>query len=359
MAPKSKKTNNKPSRPKKKATAKKRTGKQAVKTSKTIFIVLGSFLIISLVAFGYFLGQNNAFKTVQTDKSHENYTTKQLLDDLSKIKTTKPREEKKTINKKVITVEKKIAQKPLLQERGKAQVIRDKKEPVKIKDISLAYRGKKPKLAVVIDDVHTAAQIRAIRALSMKVTPSIFPPYKLAPKSNLLARGLKHYMVHLPMESGNKQFNTQDKTLKTSFTKEQMETRIKEIKTLFPTAKYINNHTGSVFTDNYQAMHRLYQILRKYGFVFIDSRTIGSTKVRKIAHEFGDAYVARDIFIDNRHNIPYIHKQLAQAVKIAKKKGYAIAIGHPHKITMQALASAKQILKDVELVYIDDIYKKR
>jgi hypothetical protein len=56
--------------------------------------------------------------------------------------------------------------------------------------------------------------------------------------------------------------------------------------------------------------------------------------------------------------VNYIHKQLAQAVKIAKKKGYAVAIGHPHKITMQALASANDILKDVELVYLESIYKK-
>jgi polysaccharide deacetylase 2 family uncharacterized protein YibQ len=42
---------------------------------------------------------------------------------------------------------------------------------------------------------------------------------------------------------------------------------------------------------------------------------------------------------------------------MAKKKGYAIAIGHPHKVTMQALASAKEIFKDVELVYIDELYR--
>jgi polysaccharide deacetylase 2 family uncharacterized protein YibQ len=43
---------------------------------------------------------------------------------------------------------------------------------------------------------------------------------------------------------------------------------------------------------------------------------------------------------------------------MAKKRGYAIAIGHPHKMTMQALSSAAAIFNDVELVYIDEIYKK-
>ena len=165
-------------------------------------------------------------------------------------------------------------------------------------------------------------------------------------------------MVHLPMQSG-KAYDKQYGTLKITDTKEKMEARVKEVRRLFPTARYVNNHTGSAFTDNYKAMETLYGLLRKEGFVFVDSRTIATTKVRKIAHAYGDAYVARDIFIDNEHKVTYIHKQLRQAVKKAKKKGYAIAIGHPHPVTMKALSSAKDIFKDVELVYIDEIYKKR
>jgi polysaccharide deacetylase 2 family uncharacterized protein YibQ len=175
--------------------------------------------------------------------------------------------------------------------------------------------------------------------------------------SHHLAKGLEHYMIHLPMESGSAQFNKQTKTLITTFSKEQIEARVKELRVLFPTARYINNHTGSVFTDNYAAMQTLYTALRKEGFVFVDSRTIASTKVPQITEDFGDAYVARDVFIDNEHNVPYIHRQLQKAVKMAKKRGYAIAIGHPHKMTLKALSSAAAIFNEVELVYVDALYQ--
>lgn len=99
----------------------------------------------------------------------------------------------------------------------------------------------------------------------------------------------------------------------------------------------------------------LYTALKKEGFIFVDSRTIASTKVPKIAKKFGDVYMARDTFIDNVHNVQTIHKQLRKAVEIAKKRGHAVAIGHPHDITMKALSRAGTILKDVELVYIDDL----
>lgn len=334
--------------PKKKTPIKKRIRKKSKKASslkKNIFIVLGVFLLIAMVSFGYFLGQNNTVKNEKTQSK--------------KVETSKnkPAKEKVIVKtKKPVPIEKKVVEKKVYPEIKKETSV----EKIKVKTpkkVVLSYKGTKPKLVIIIDDVHTRRQINAIQSLGLKVTPSIFPPYQQATKSHLLARGVEHYMIHLPMESSSKQFNTQTKTLMTYFSKTQIENRVKELRQLFPTAHYINNHTGSVYTDNYKAMNALYRALRKEGFLFVDSRTIGSSKVSKITGQFGDAYIARDIFIDNEHNVPYIHKQLKKAVGIAKKNGYAIAIGHPHKVTMKALASANPILNDVELVYIDEIYK--
>jgi len=67
--------------------------------------------------------------------------------------------------------------------------------------------------------------------------------------------------------------------------------------------------------------------------------------------------LARDIFLDNIADIGYIKNQLKKAVKLAKKHGYAIAIGHPHSTTFKALATSGTILKDVDIVYIDELYK--
>jgi polysaccharide deacetylase 2 family uncharacterized protein YibQ len=229
---------------------------------------------------------------------------------------------------------------------------------VRLSRVRLAYRGSRPKLAIIIDDVHTRAQLRAIMALGMPVTPSIFPPYTLSPHTNTLATFAPHYMIHLPMESGNAKFNRQSKTLMTTASSAQMTARIHELRRLFPRARFINNHTGSVFTGNYRAMDTLYRAMRKEGFIFIDSKTTGKSKVRQIARHYGDAYVARDVFIDNIQEVGYIHGQLAKAVALAKKHGYAIAIGHPHEATLKALQSAKGLLKEVEVVYIDSLFRE-
>jgi len=357
MAVKSTKTKSKTSTKKKPAVKRNTTKRRSRKRKKNsnlkkhIFVVFGVFILISLVVFGYFLGTNSTSsvhktihsKTILKDKTHE-YSTKELLSDLAKIKVSEP-----TVIKKKPPVK--------LLERKKVEV-KSLKVKAKKKDVVVLPSEQKPRLVIIIDDVSSVAQMKRIQGTGLKLTPSIFPPSELSRTSHKLALSLEHYMIHLPMESGNAKFNTQDKTLMTNSSTVMIEQRVKEIRRLFPKAKYLNNHTGSVFTNDYSAMYKLYKVLDRQGFVFIDSRTVGSSKVRKIAREFGHRYVSRDIFIDNEHNIPYIHQQLKKVVALAKKKGYAIAIGHPHKITMEALHQAKTIFKDVDIVYIDEIFKK-
>jgi polysaccharide deacetylase 2 family uncharacterized protein YibQ len=224
--------------------------------------------------------------------------------------------------------------------------------------VKLAYRGTKPRLAIIIDDVHTKVQLDAVTSLPFPVTPSIFPPYSQSPDTHRLATQAVHYMIHLPMESGNKKYDRQSKTLKRNFSKKQIEARVHELRHLFPRAHYINNHTGSRFTEDRHAMQILYEAMKREGFTFIDSVTTGRSRVKEIAHHYGDAYVARDIFIDNRQDVAYIHGQLKKAIALAQKNGYAIAIGHPHKTTFEALRRAKPLLKEVEVVYIDALFRR-
>ncbi len=216
--------------------------------------------------------------------------------------------------------------------------------------------GTRPRLVIIIDDIAHARQLKAIRALPWHITPSIFPPSEISTSSPRLARHLKHYMIHLPMQSGSQAMNRMKGMLFANASAAAIEARVKEIRRLFPTAKYVNNHTGSVFTANTKAMKTLYAQLRKRGFSFVDSRTTAKSVVRPIARSYGDPYIARDVFIDNTQQVAAILKQLKKAVRIAKKRGYAIAIGHPHKATMKALQQAGPILKGVQTVYIDELY---
>jgi len=217
-------------------------------------------------------------------------------------------------------------------------------------------KSKKGVLVIIIDDISHRFQLNEIKNLHIKITPSIFPPNKMNMHSNLLAKGLKHYLIHLPLESHSKAMNRMHKTLFTYYSKKQIINRVKEIRRLFPNAKYVNNHTGSVFCANYKKSKILYKALLDNGFKFVDSRTTQKTKFKKIAKEFGRRYIKNDMFLDNKLSVNATLNQIKKAIYLAKHNGFAIVIGHPHPTTFKALKLAKKYLKDVEVKYLDEVY---
>ena len=215
--------------------------------------------------------------------------------------------------------------------------------------------GSRAKLAIIIDDVSTDEQAQKIAALPVRVTPSIFPPEYQRNDTRSLARGFEHYAIHLPMEASSAKNNSA--TLRASDNYEKLRGVIAKLRADFPNAKFINNHTGSKFTADERAMQNLLRAMNEHGFLFIDSRTSPATKAKAAMKGLGMRYVHRDVFLDNQNSVAAVRKKLREAVTLAKKQGYAIAIGHPKSSTLRALANSADILGEVDLVYLDEIYE--
>lgn len=214
-----------------------------------------------------------------------------------------------------------------------------------------------PKLAIIMDDISTNAQISELKKLSIKVTPSIFPPEKEHPKTAELAKEFSVYMVHLPLQALN-YTNEKANTLRTGDSKEKISQRIKDIKKDFKGVKYINNHTGSDFTSDFKSTLALLAELKNSEIYFIDSLTTNKSTVLDASKKLGLKYVYRDVFLDNEQNVSKTLKMINNAVAVAKKDGVAIAICHPYKSTFEALKIAqKDAFDGVEVVYVDKIYE--
>ena len=136
---------------------------------------------------------------------------------------------------------------------------------------------------------------------------------------------------------------------------EKIENRVKQLRAWYPNAIYTNNHTGSVFTENDEAMEKLFKALKKYNFIFVDSRTSAKSVAKKYATKYNMPYIVRNTFIDNELSYKAIQNQLKNSIDIAKKKGFAIAIGHPHDMTLKVLNDSKALLKDVDLIYVNQL----
>lgn len=339
--------------------AKRRKTKESKKSKFLLYtawsLALVALILASLIV-GFYLGEQSAAAKIAQQKSEKEAQRLAVLQKLEeKSKLEKKHED---VNQKLKEVLQKESHKREqyeyttasheLDQSANEQLHKEHKREV-VKSVT------RPKLAIIIDDVGTRSQVNAIKSLELPLTMSFLPPSSARPNTPRLAAKEKNYMVHLPMEAQN--FTAEEPyTLRVSDSQKTISERISEIKKLFPNAKYINNHTGSKFTADERAMNRLIGALSANELFFVDSRTTAQTKAPKVLKNFGLSYLARDVFLDHHMDKPYILGQIKEAVRVAKSHGSAIAIGHPHKNTLQALYESKQILKDVEIVYIEDIY---
>lgn len=214
----------------------------------------------------------------------------------------------------------------------------------------------KPKLVLIIDDIAVKEHADMVRSIGLRVTPSIFPATRTHPDTPQIARGFEFFMIHLPMQAqhfGRPEIGTLN--IGDSF--ESILARVQKVRADFPRAKFINNHTGSKFTSDAESMIKAYEAFERTGFTFVDSRTVASSVVAKIAKKYGKPYIARDVFLDDDTAKSSVKKRLKEAVELAKRRGFAIAIGHPKKNTIDAIKESKSgLLSEVEVVYLNELF---
>jgi hypothetical protein len=98
-----------------------------------------------------------------------------------------------------------------------------------------------------------------------------------------------------------------------------------------------SNHMGSQFTADTTAMQIVLAEISARGLLWLDSRTTAASVGESVAAALNLPAVSRDVFLDNRLDAAAIEERLIETERIARAKGSAIAIGHPHPATLAAL----------------------
>jgi uncharacterized protein len=328
--------------------------------TKIIWALSVFIFIIGALFIGYFLG----FQQAEKELTHERQQTQKLIEQIKSI--TKIDEANVSISAKAHTQDEEIDR---LKEQLKKFLLKEREAP----GARHEYAPKEPmalpppcekrppravgteaKLVIIIDDVSYERDIAAIRSVGLPLVMSFLPPSSRHPESAQLAAKESSYMVHLPMEAVS--FSDEEpETLHVGDSEEKIANRIAELKHLYPRVRYMNNHTGSKFTSDVASMEKLLPVLKKEGILFVDSRTIGTTKVPQVSKNFGLRYIGRDVFLDHEDGVGNVKCQIREAVEKAKKYGTAIAIGHPRKDTIEALKQSRALLSEVKIVGIGEI----
>ncbi|MEW5831315.1 MAG: divergent polysaccharide deacetylase family protein [Campylobacterota bacterium] len=327
---------------------------------KRIALALAVALLCILSLFvGYYIG----YGQMEGELTREREQTRQLIDEIKMITSIdeatgleagKREEEIRRLKKELQTVLEEERPLRALEPQHEYAPKEPKASPPPAYTRPKVPSGSGAKLVIIIDDVSYERDVRAIRSTGLPLVMSFLPPSSRHPGSADLARGENGYMVHLPLEAEH--FDDEEpSTLRQGDSEAQIAQRIAQLKQLYPNVRYMNNHTGSKYTADSEAMEKLIGVLKKEGIIFVDSRTTPKSKVPQAASKHGMRYIGRDVFLDHQSGVANVKRQIREAVEKAKRHGTAVAIGHPRPDTIRALRESKEVLGEVRLVGIDQI----
>ncbi|MDC9603980.1 divergent polysaccharide deacetylase family protein [Xenorhabdus griffiniae] len=224
--------------------------------------------------------------------------------------------------------------------------------PLFFTSLLFALNAQAARLAIVIDDVgYRVNEENKILQMPVAVSIAILPnsPYgrKMAGKAYQQGREI---LIHLPMAPLGRQ-PLEKNTLHPAMDREEIARIIQDAIQKVPHAVGMNNHMGSAMTSNLSGMEKVMQALSHYHLYFLDSVTIGNTQVTKAAMGTPVPVIRRNVFLDNIQTEAETRHQLNRAISLARKRGSAVAIGHPYPTTIRALQQALATLPgDIELV---------
>ena len=257
----------------------------------------------------------------------------------------------KAKTKPKVKTEQRVSRKPVLRERPKAFSYNKKKK-----------EDHRPYLVIVLDDWgYSDENFPMLEALSLPIDVSVFPDHRYTLEASRLAKKTgKEVMIHLPMEPENlARKNWEDNTITVDITEEEIRKILDEAIESVPYAVGVNNHMGSRATSDLRVMKVVIGYLKKKGLFFLDSVSTPKTVVRKVCRGLGLPYLARDVFIDNQSNLDYIKEQIKRAVRLAKKKGYAVLIGHDRENTLRALIDMETYLREnAKVIKASELFRK-
>lgn len=222
-------------------------------------------------------------------------------------------------------------------------------------------------ISIIIDDMGYRLALGR-RAVNLPgVMTYAFLPH--APHSKYLAQKVheqhKQVMLHQPMTAESHR-NMGPGGLDEGMNAVQLARVLAGNLASVPYVEGINNHMGSLLTQQKSMMDLFMHALAKRGrLFFIDSRTTSASVALIEARENGIASTSRDVFLDDDRSPALINHQLDILVSKAQRKGYALAIGHPYPETLQVLETRLPQLHERGIqmvkasVYIADKYQKR
>ena len=232
------------------------------------------------------------------------------------------------------------------------------KEEVVVKIENNKRKVQLPKVAVIVDDIgYNLSLGEELLTMPIELTYSFLPyaPYTKALEQQAFTLG-KTVFLHLPLQPQSAAFDPGPGALFITDSPEVQTQKLRGCLAEVPHAVGVNNHMGSLYTEDKKAMDRVMTELAHRSLVFVDSHTSPVSVGFESAQEQGVRSARRNIFLDNILTREHICRQLEKLVHTAKDHGVGIGIAHPHPETLDALRNCSpRYSAEVQYVSVVDV----
>ncbi len=209
--------------------------------------------------------------------------------------------------------------------------------------------GQIPRIAIIIDDLgYELIAGQRVIALPGPVACAILPG---APRARHLANAAnergKEVLLHLPMQATGHESRVEPTRMTLDMSRSKFAATFDAAFDSVPHVIGINNHRGSLLTRHPGHMRWLMEeLLEREGLFFVDSFTTHESVALQIAAELGVHAKKRDVFLDPDSTTQTLQREYNRLKSVARKRGTAIAIGHPYEATLALLERELPLLAE-------------
>jgi len=216
-----------------------------------------------------------------------------------------------------------------------------------------------PMLAIIVDDFgYGRSGTSTILELPYPLTLSVLPDLSMTKADYERAVRSGHQVIlHLPMEPEGNGVSPGERAITVGMTEDEIRQTIEAFLEQVPAVGAANNHMGSRATADEGVMRVVIEVLKEHGMYWIDSSTTPDSKGPDVCRALGVPVVINNMFLDWEVTEEYIQDRLLAAAERARRKGYAVAIGHVSRIFADTLAAVlpKIAGSGVTLVTVDQL----
>ncbi len=222
-------------------------------------------------------------------------------------------------------------------------------------DLSINTNDNQPIIAILMDGLGTLKSIEA----------SNFPPeislgttlYNESAHNDLI--NTNDVLLNIPLESkDNSTSNSDSQTLLISNSNEENIQKLSNILDNLKENQAVYTSSDELYTSSEKNAQLLLSQLKHRNLIYLCGKQDQNSTIYQLAEKMSFHILANDVILDEEISPEAINENLLKMEKIAKQRGYAVAIGSLYPLTLELLLKWIPSLeeKGIKIVPIHDFY---